>query len=134
MRAYATYSEYLEDMFFTLKIMMMDALMRGEEFLYRFAFSTDEKPVIFAGIVACASTPFAKSGDVVHEFLFLEKIKYSVDCHSIYRELFCDFIGRKSTVIFFQKREYFLTCFCLSHERHFSNKISNATLLHYIKL
>lgn len=65
-----TCSENFKHMLFTLKIMMMDALMRREEFLDRFAFSTDEKPMIFVRLMTCTGTPFSESGDMVYEFLF----------------------------------------------------------------
>lgn len=65
-----TEAKYFEYMLFTLKIMMMNALMRREEFLDRFAFSTDEKSMIFVRLVTCTGTPLSESRDVVNEFLF----------------------------------------------------------------
>lgn len=124
-----TETKYFENMLFALKIMVMDALMRREEFLYRFTLSTYQKSMIFIYFMTRTGTPFAESGDMVHEFLFLEKFKNSVDRDGIYCEFFCDFIWRKSAMIFFEKGEYFLTCFCLSHIEDCNYKIINATLL-----
>lgn len=125
-----TEAKHFEDMLFALKIMVMDALMRREEFFYRFTFSTDKKPMIFIYFMTCAGAPFSESGYVMHEFLFLEKFKNSIDRHSIHLKHFCYFIGCKSAMIFLKKREYFLTCFCLSHRRQYTRKNINAILLH----
>lgn len=116
-------------MFFALKSMSMYTVMRREEFFNRLAFFTNQKTVIFTWFRTLTGTPFAESGDMVHEFLFLEEFKNSVDRDSIYCEFFCDFIWRKSAMIFFEKGEYFLTCFRLSHIEYCNYKIINATLL-----
>lgn len=110
-----TESKHFEHMLFALKIMMVNTVMRREEFFYGVTFSANKKTMVFTRFLTCASAPFSKGRYMMHEFLFLEKLKNSVDRHSIYGEFFCYFIGCKSAMIFFKEREYFLTCFCLSH-------------------
>lgn len=71
--------------------------------------------MILIWFTTLASAPFSESGDMVYEFLLSEKLKHSIDCDGIDWESFSYFIGGKSTMIFLEKREYFLSGFCLSH-------------------
>lgn len=71
--------------------------------------------MILIWFTTLASTPFSESRDVVYEFLPPEKLKHSVDCDGIDWESFSYFISSKSIMIFLEKREYFLSGFCLSH-------------------
>lgn len=122
-------AEHFRGMFFTFEVWMMYALMRRSKLFNRLAFFANQKTVIFIWFVTCTSAPFSKSWDMMDEFLCSQKIEDAVDRDGIYCEPVCDFIRCESVVVFFEKGEYFLPCFCLSHRRHCSNKISNATLL-----
>jgi hypothetical protein len=56
-------------MFFTLKSMRMDTVMRGEKFFHRVAFFADKKGMVFGFILMLACTPFRERGDMMYEFL-----------------------------------------------------------------
>lgn len=129
-----TGAHYLQYMLFALKSMSMNTLMWWEKFFHRITFFADEKSMILIWFTTLASTPFSEGRDVVYEFLPPEKLKHSVDCDGIDWESFSYFVGGKSTMIFLEKTEYFLSCFCLSHKRQCSDKIVNATLLHCIRI
>jgi len=74
-------------------------------------------------MVMVTGAPFAERRYMMDEFLFSEKIEYTIDSDSIYRELFSYFIGGKCILIFLEKVQNFLSCFCLSHIESISRKI-----------
>lgn len=65
-----TGSENFQNMFFTLKSMRMDTVMRREKFFYRATFLADEKSMVFVWFWTLTCAPFSESGDMVYEFLF----------------------------------------------------------------
>jgi len=116
-------------MFFALEVMVMHTLMGREKLFNRATLSTNQEAMVFVFIMTLTCTPFTKRWNMVRELLLSQEIKYSIDRDGIDRQSLSYLVSSKSTLIFLKKTQYILSCFCLSHVRHCSNKIASATLL-----
>lgn len=108
-------SQRLCDMLIALEAIVMDALMRREEFFDLFAFPADEETVIILGAEALACAPFSERGDMMDGLLAFQEFQYAIHGDRIHREMVGYLVRGVGLVFPIEESEDLLSCFCLSH-------------------